>query len=105
MASTKPLTQRPLDLLYYSFFLIHLICSVLIDCLPLWPAQAQTIPGLSQLYRVLKATVDDYTKRSNDPFMLATWGLTPRDYEFAHMRLFMWMELCVFSIGRLRADD
>jgi hypothetical protein len=72
MATTKPLAQRPLDLLYYSFFLIHIVCSILVDCLPLWPAQAQTIPGFSQLYGVLKANVEDYTKKSNDPFMLAT---------------------------------
>jgi hypothetical protein len=103
--TTKPLTQRPLDLLYYSFFFIHLVCTVLIDCLPLWPAQAQTTPGLSHLYGILKAVVDDYTKKTNDPFMLATWGLTPRDYEFAHMKVFMWMELCVFLSGVRRARD
>jgi hypothetical protein len=92
---TKPRTQHPLDLLYYAFFLIHLICSVLFDTLPLWPSQAQTLPGISQLYGFLKVNVDDYTKKTNDPFMLATWGLTPRDYEFAHLRLFMWIEWCV----------
>jgi len=89
----KPLTQRPFDLVYYTYFLVHLLITVFIDCLALWPKVAQTVPVWSHVYWYCKGLIDDYTKKSNDPFMLASWGLTLREYEFAHMRVFMWIEL------------
>ena len=95
--TVKPLRQRPLDLTYYLFSLMHLICTFTIDVLPLWPTRFQTLPVLGQLYSVLKGAVDSYTAKTNDPFMLATWGLTKQPYEFSHLTVFMWMELCVSS--------
>jgi len=94
-AYIKPLTQRPLDLTYYSFFLIHFICTITIDCLPLWPAQAQTTPGISHVYWFLRNVVDGYTKQTNDPFMLVTWGLHKQPLDFYHLTVFMWMELFI----------
>ena len=94
-SAIKPLTSRPLDLVYYGFFIIHFICTVLIDILPLWPGFLRTTPITKQLFDMLKGVVDEYTVRTNDPFMLASWGLVQRDWEFLFMKVFMWMELYV----------
>ncbi|KIM22413.1 hypothetical protein M408DRAFT_332925 [Serendipita vermifera MAFF 305830] len=103
--TVKPLSQRPLDLTYYAFFLVHLVCTVCIDLLPLYPAFVQTTPGLGTVYRLLKDVVDGYTAQTNDPFMLATWGLVERPWEFSHLKMFMWMEVCIqmptFVIGMI----
>lgn len=88
----KPLTRRPLDLLYYSFLLIHLLYTSTIGILPLWPAELRTRSGFDVAYTFFKSVVDDYIAKSNDPFMLAVWGLVQRDWEFAHFRLFLWVE-------------
>jgi hypothetical protein len=98
--SIKPLTSRPLDLLYYGFFIIHFICTILIDILPLWPSFLRTLPVSKQLFDMAKRVVDEYTVKTNDPFMLATWGLVQRDWEFLFMKLFMWMELYVPSVEK-----
>jgi hypothetical protein len=91
--SSKPLTQRPLDLLYFSFFLAHVLYSSTMGAIPLWPAWAHTIPGLSHAYSIFKSVVDYYISQSNDTFMLAVWGMIPREWEFAHYRLFLWIEM------------
>lgn len=98
--SIKPLTSRPLDLLYYGFFIIHFICTILIDILPLWPSFLRTLPVSKQLFDMAKRVVDEYTVKTNDPFMLATWGLVQRDWEFLFMNVFMWMELYVPSVEK-----
>jgi hypothetical protein len=89
----KPLTQRPLDLIYVIFFVVHFLSSFFIDLLPLWPAFAQTAPGLKQLYAVGKWITADYLKKSNDPFILSIWNMTEREWEFSCMKVFMWMEV------------
>src|ERR1700761_6561047 len=94
--AVKPLTSRPLDLLYYGFFVMHFICTIAIDCLPLWPEQLRTLPVGKQLFGIFKGVVDDYTRKTNDPFMLATWGLVQRDWEFLFLKVFMWMEVYVY---------
>ncbi|KIM20282.1 hypothetical protein M408DRAFT_308501, partial [Serendipita vermifera MAFF 305830] len=103
--TVKPLSQRPLDLTYYAFFLVHLVCAVFFDLLPLYPAFIQTTPGFSTLYRLLKGATDDYAAMTNDPFVLVTWGLVERPWEFAHLKMFMWMEVCIqipsFIIGMI----
>ncbi|PVF96153.1 hypothetical protein CPB86DRAFT_787299 [Serendipita vermifera] len=102
---SKPLTQRPLDLLYYVFFAVHFVCSITIDCLPLWPEQLYSLPGLKQIHAGLHWVVKDYTQKSNDPFMLATHKLVQREWEFAFLNWFMIMEiffwLPAFVIGMI----
>ncbi|KIM22412.1 hypothetical protein M408DRAFT_28725 [Serendipita vermifera MAFF 305830] len=93
--AVKPLSQRPLDLTYCIFFLVHAVATICIDLLPLYPAFVQTAPGIGAVYRVFKGVADDYTAQTNDPFMLATWGLVERPWEFAHLRVFMWMEVYI----------
>ena len=90
---TKPLTKRPLDLTYYSFFLIHFIISLCIDLLVLWPAKAQTTPGVSAIYGVLRGVVDDYRAETNDPLMRVAWGVTQKPWDFAHMNVLMYIEV------------
>lgn len=94
--TVKPLTSRPLDLLYYGFFVFHFICTIAIDILPLWPEQLRTLPVGKQLFGIFKGVVDDYTLKTNDPFMLATWGLVQREWEFLFLKVFMWMEVYVY---------
>jgi hypothetical protein len=101
-SSIKPLTSRPLDLLYCGFFALHFICTILIDILPLWPSFLRTMPVSKRLFDMLKGVVDEYTGKTNDPFMLATWGLVQRDWEFLFMTVFMWMELYVAYLRRKR---
>ncbi|KIM20280.1 hypothetical protein M408DRAFT_308499 [Serendipita vermifera MAFF 305830] len=93
--TVKPLSQRPLDLTYCIFFLLHAIATVCIDLLPLYPSFVQTAPGIGAVYRLFKGVADDYTAQTNDPFMLATWGLVQRPWEFAHLKVFMWMEVYI----------
>lgn len=88
----KSILSRPLDLTYFSFFAFHLFCSVAIDLLVLWPEKAQKLPVLNLVYGVLKGIVDDYRAKTNDPFMLANWGDVERPWEFAHLKVFLWIE-------------
>ncbi|KAG8820147.1 hypothetical protein FRC19_009102 [Serendipita sp. 401] len=108
--AVRPLSSRPLDMIYYWFFAIHLVLSLAIDLLPVYPAQFQTWPILKQVFAFFKAVVDDYTKKTNDPFMLATWGLVQRPWEFHFMNVFMWMEVpiqipgCIIGMYALQKE-
>jgi hypothetical protein len=92
-SGVKPLTERPLDLVYYIFFAVHILIAIGVDDLPLWPEQLTKVPGLKQIHGFLSSAIEDYTKKTNDPFMLATRGLVQREWEFAFLNAFMWMEL------------
>lgn len=92
MAPKRSLKERPLDAIYYTFFLIHLLCSLTVNLLVIWPTRAQTIPGLDVVYRLLKGVVDDYMTQTNDPFMLVNWGLVERPWEFAYLKVFLCIE-------------
>lgn len=92
-STVKPLTSRPLDLLYYVFFVIHLLITIFIDLLPLWPTVLRELPITKQLFGVLKGVADDYVKQTNDPFALVMWGLVDREWEFMYAKVFMWMEV------------
>jgi hypothetical protein len=98
----KPLTSRPLDLTYYIFFLLHLIISVLIDLLPLWPAPLRTYPITKQIFGVMKGVADDYTNKTNDPFALVMWGMVKKEREWEWMcaKVFIWMEMYVYILYR-----
>ncbi|KAJ6619956.1 transmembrane protein 6/97 [Mycena sp. CBHHK59/15] len=63
----KPLTARPLDFLYFSFFLIHIPASLCMDFQPLYP------PAL--VPRFLVQLSDFYIRTSNDPFIKGAYGL------------------------------
>lgn len=91
----KPLSSRPLDLLYVVFFVLHLIITLTIDILPLWPASTQTLPVIKDVYNALKSVSYDYMTKSKDPFALASWGLVQHEWEFYFMKIFLYMELVI----------
>src|ERR1700743_2724809 len=93
--AVKPLTKRPLDLIYYIFFIVHFIGSLLIDLLPLWPDFTHTTPGFQQLYTAGQWITAYYLKISNDPFILVNHGMVVREWEFAFFKFYMWLELSV----------
>ncbi|KAJ7251359.1 transmembrane protein 6/97 [Mycena rebaudengoi] len=61
-----PLTSRPLDLLYFSFFLIHIPASLCLDFQPLYPP--------AMVPTVLRQLADFYMRTSNDPFIKGAFG-------------------------------
>lgn len=91
----KPLTSRPLDLLYFGFFILHFTTAVAFDVLPLWPSFVQEIPVGKHLYGAFKAASEEYTRQTNDPYMLSIWGLVERPWEYLFMKALMWMTLYV----------
>jgi hypothetical protein len=74
---------------------MHLFATLLFDILPLWPAILTTLPFFKQVHGFAKYMTEDYTAKTNDPFMLATWGLVQRPWELKFMVVFMWMEVYV----------
>ncbi|KAJ7254642.1 transmembrane protein 6/97 [Mycena haematopus] len=61
-----PLTSRPLDLVYFGFFVTHIFASLCIDFQALYPPAL--VPGF------LRTFVKWYTLTSNDPFMMGMLG-------------------------------
>ncbi|KAF7369054.1 putative membrane protein [Mycena venus] len=62
----KPLTSRPLDLVYFGFFVSHIFASLCIDFQTLYPPAL--VPGF------LRTFAQWYISTSNDPFMSAMFG-------------------------------
>ncbi|KAJ6527265.1 transmembrane protein 6/97 [Mycena vulgaris] len=62
----KPLTSRPLDLVYFAFFVTHIFASLCIDFQPLYP------PALVPAF--LRQFVEWYLRTSNDPLLKAAFG-------------------------------
>ncbi|KAF7294369.1 putative membrane protein [Mycena chlorophos] len=65
--SPRPLTARPLDLVYFVFFVTHIPASLCIDFQPLYPPAL--VPGF------IKDFAAFYLKTSNDPLIKAAFGL------------------------------
>ncbi|KAF8586343.1 hypothetical protein K439DRAFT_1652632 [Ramaria rubella] len=91
----RSLKSRPLDLLYFLFFLIHVPATLLIDLQALYP---QTLaPGFA------KNIVSFYISLSGDPLIAGANHYYGESYEFAWFRSFLWLELLfqfpVFIIG------
>ncbi|KAJ6466924.1 transmembrane protein 6/97 [Mycena sanguinolenta] len=64
----KPLTSRPLDLVYFSFFVTHIFASLCIDFQALYPSAL--VPGF------LRTFAEWYISQSNDPFLKVMFGLS-----------------------------
>ncbi|KAJ7040750.1 transmembrane protein 6/97 [Mycena alexandri] len=62
----KSLTSRPLDLVYFSFFVTHIFASLCMDFQPLYPRAL--VPG------VLRQLMDWYLRTSNDPLLKGVFG-------------------------------
>ncbi|PVF94938.1 hypothetical protein CPB86DRAFT_712262 [Serendipita vermifera] len=93
----KSIFRRPVDLIYFIYFMIHLTATVLVDLAPLYPAGI--IPG------VVDQFIKNYRQTSNDPWMYATWDMVDRPFEWIWMKFFMYMEIFIqfptFTLGGL----
>lgn len=81
------LVVRAIDYAYILFFLLHLAATVLIDLAPIYPAWI--VPS------ALKQLIMDQTIAQNDPWLLATWDLVDRPFEWIWTKVFMYMEMSV----------
>ncbi|KAJ7068689.1 transmembrane protein 6/97 [Mycena amicta] len=64
--SPRPLTSRPLDLVYFGFFVSHIFASLCIDFQPLYPQNL--VPNF------LRDFAAWYIRSSNDPLLKAAFG-------------------------------
>ncbi|KAJ7491916.1 transmembrane protein 6/97 [Mycena latifolia] len=62
----RPLTSRPLDLVYFTFFVTHIFASLCIDFQPLYP------PALTPSF--LTQFAEWYLRTSNDPLLKGAFG-------------------------------
>ncbi|KAI6160693.1 transmembrane protein 6/97 [Pisolithus thermaeus] len=96
MAQRRPLSSRPLDLLYFSFFLIHIPATLLLDCQALYPAWI--VPSS------IKALPSIYLDFSSDPLIAGAFGHVSGD--FVWFKLFLYLEaffqLPVFVLGAFK---
>ncbi|TCD69461.1 hypothetical protein EIP91_007587 [Steccherinum ochraceum] len=93
--AVKPLTSRPLDLLYFIFFSIHIPNTILVDCQALYPRHL--VPdGISNLPKM-------YIDLSNDPLIGPAMGYTTAPGAFVWFKSFLLLEglfqLPVFFLG------
>ncbi|KIM90546.1 hypothetical protein PILCRDRAFT_812299 [Piloderma croceum F 1598] len=91
----RSLTSRPLDLLYFTFFLSHIPASLLLDFQALYPSSL--LPGfISSLPRL-------YFQMSNDPLIGGAMGYLSNSKELGWLKSFMILELVfqfpVFFLG------
>ncbi|KAN0101022.1 Transmembrane protein 6/97 [Tylopilus felleus] len=97
MAPRTPLSSRPIDLLYFVFFLIHLPASLLLDCQSLYPPSF--VPSL--ISRLPKM----YTQLSADPLISGAMGYTGESTSFIWFKTFLFVEaffqVPVFVIGMI----
>jgi len=95
MAGRRPLTARPLDLLYFTFFLIHVPATILCDIQALYP------PSL--VPKVLAKLPALYLLQSGDPIMAGAFGLNGAPWIWIWFKSFLVLEavfqLPVFFIG------
>ncbi|KAF9244673.1 transmembrane protein 6/97 [Melanogaster broomeanus] len=98
MTATKPripLSSRPLDLIYFTFFLIHLPASLLLDCQALYPSWLipSFISGLPKMY----------TDFSADPLINGAMGHVGEASHFIWFKSFLAVEaffqVPVFILG------
>ncbi|KAI9460438.1 transmembrane protein 6/97 [Boletus coccyginus] len=95
MAVRTPLSSRPLDLLYFVFFMIHLPASLLLDCQALYP------PSLVPSF--MTALPKMYTQFSADPLISGAMGHTGESNNFIWFKTFLFVEaffqVPVFILG------
>ncbi|KAI9509071.1 transmembrane protein 6/97 [Russula earlei] len=96
MAARRPLSSRPLDLLYFIFFLVHIPATLLVDCQAIWPELIVPTP--------LRAVPRWYVSVSGDPLIAGAMGISVGNAsELAWFKSFMYLEalfqLPVFVLG------
>ncbi|KIM62890.1 hypothetical protein SCLCIDRAFT_1214690 [Scleroderma citrinum Foug A] len=96
MATRKPLSSRPLDLFYFTFFLIHIPATLLLDCQTVFPTWA-----IPTLLRPLPRMYIDYHA---DPLIAGVLGYITGDFTWFKTFLYVevFFQLPVFVIGALK---
>ncbi|OCH87826.1 hypothetical protein OBBRIDRAFT_837098 [Obba rivulosa] len=93
--SRRPLSSRPLDMLYFIFFMIHLPATLLVDLQALYPAHLVP-PVIAQI-------PEYYITMSNDPLIGGVMGLIGDPAHFVWFRTFLFLEalfqIPVFILG------
>ncbi|KZP01719.1 hypothetical protein CALVIDRAFT_594413 [Calocera viscosa TUFC12733] len=79
-----PLTKRPLDLVYFAFFLVHIPATLCMDLQPFYPPHLVPQP--------LKDFLAWYLVTSNDPVVSGAMGLIGRPGDFAWIKSFFFLE-------------
>ncbi|KAH8116493.1 hypothetical protein DFH11DRAFT_1725267 [Phellopilus nigrolimitatus] len=91
----RPLTARPLDLLYFTFFLIHIPATLLVDIQAIYPPSLVPAP-LARLPTL-------YLQMSGDPVIAGAFGLNGPPALWVWFKSFLILEavfqLPVFVIG------
>ncbi|KAL4067390.1 transmembrane protein 6/97 [Scleroderma yunnanense] len=90
------LSSRPLDLLYFSFFLIHIPATLLLDCQAIYPPWAipTTLQSLPRMYLDFSA----------DPLIAGVLGYAPGDFNWFRSFLYVeaFFQLPVFVLGAFK---
>ncbi|KAG2039895.1 transmembrane protein 6/97 [Suillus americanus] len=95
MRTAIPITSRPLDLVYFAFFLVHIPATLLIDLQALYP------PSLTPYF--IRALPQLYVQMSNDPLIGSVLGMLGDSKPFVWFKTFLAVEalfqLPVFVLG------
>ncbi|OAX38435.1 hypothetical protein K503DRAFT_691568 [Rhizopogon vinicolor AM-OR11-026] len=95
MRATTPITSRPLDLVYFTFFLVHIPATLLIDL------QALYCPSFTPDF--IRALPRFYVQMSNDPLIGGVLDLLGDSKHFIWFKTFLVIEalfqLPVFVLG------
>ncbi|KAF8506660.1 hypothetical protein F5888DRAFT_1644316 [Russula emetica] len=91
----RPLTSRPMDLVYFIFFLIHIPSTLLVDCQTIWPKQL--------FPKFLQDIPFWYVGMSGDPLVGGAMGILGDGSDLAWFKSFLYLEalfqLPVFVLG------
>ncbi|KAF8500516.1 transmembrane protein 6/97 [Gautieria morchelliformis] len=91
----RPLKSRPLDLIYFTFFLIHIPATLLIDVQALYPQSL--VPEFTKKF------ISFYVSMSGDPLIAGANHFYGSDHVFTWFRSFLWLEILfqfpVFVLG------
>ncbi|KAG1811512.1 transmembrane protein 6/97 [Suillus subaureus] len=95
MRTAIPITSRPLDLVYFTFFLVHIPATLLIDLQALYP------PSLTPYF--IRGFPQLYVQMSNDPLIGSVLGMLGDSKPFVWFKTFLAVEalfqLPVFVLG------
>ncbi|KAA1469114.1 hypothetical protein DENSPDRAFT_834657 [Dentipellis sp. KUC8613] len=85
----RTLTSRPLDLVYFAFFLIHIPATLLVDLQALYPENV--VPS------IVKVIPSWYVAMSGDPLIGGVMGFFANHAELAWFKIFLCLE-AVFQL-------
>jgi hypothetical protein len=93
----RPLSSRPMDLIYFIFFLIHIPSTLLIDCQAVWPKHL--------FPKFLQDIPFWYVGMSGDPLVGRAMGILGDGSDLAWFMSFLYLEalfqLPVFVLGAI----